>query len=119
MTTIEKFLEKAKRLEVDTFRRLPDLRRHHVPFTGTPRKHPHDDDKIILIVDPFSTQTFFYEFNTQDVQGVEVLPSLVNMEGESVTMVRVWVKKGSLALKTTPFVVEDTSREFKKTNPID
>ncbi len=107
--TIEKFLEKAKKLELEAYKKFPDLTLNHVAFTGAPQKHPHDDDKIVLIVDPFSTHTFYYEFNTVDIEGVEMLPSLVTLDGESITMVRVWVQKGSVGVKSFPFVVEDTS----------
>jgi len=112
--TIEKFLEKAKKLELEAYKRFPDLRIDHVAFTGAPRKHPSDDNKVVLIVDPFSTQTFYYEFKADDIEGVEALPSLATMDGESITMARLWVKKGSLGVKSIPFVVEDTAQRQKK-----
>ena len=107
--TIEKFLEKAKKFELDTYKRVPDLRENHVAFTGSPRKHPVEEDRIILIVDPFSTQAFYYEFRLGDIEGVEMMPSQATIDGESITMARLWVKKGSIGLKSTPFVVQDTS----------
>jgi inorganic pyrophosphatase len=106
---IEKFLEKAKKFELEAYKRVPDLTLNHVAFSGAPQKHPHDEKKIILIVDPFSAQTFYYQFDMADIGGVEVLPSLVTVEGESLTMARVWVKKGCIGLKSFPFVVADTS----------
>jgi inorganic pyrophosphatase len=117
--TIETFLEKAKKFELEAYHKIPDLRVDHVAFTGAPRKHPFDDDKIVLIVDPFSTQTFFYEFKISDIEGVEVLPNLATLEGESVTMARLWVKKGSVGVKSIPFVVEDTSKIQKKMKPVE
>jgi inorganic pyrophosphatase len=108
---IKKFLEKAKRFELDSYRKFPDLIFNHVPFSGAPQKHPYDNNKIILVADPFSTQTFYYEFNMADVEGIEELPSLVTVKGESVTMARLWVRKGRIAVKSTPFVVEDTTKE--------
>ena len=117
--TIETFLEKAKKLELETYKRFPDMRVDHVAFTGSPRKHPLDEDKIVLIVDPISTQTFFYEFKTDDVAGLEVLPNLATLEGESITMARLWVRKGSIGIKSIPFVVEDTSKSEKQMRPLD
>jgi inorganic pyrophosphatase len=114
--TIETFLEKAKKFEVEAYKRFPDLKLNHVAFTGAPQKHPHDDNKIVLIVDPFSTDPFYYQFKTADIEGLEVLPSLVTAEGESITMVRVWVKKGSVGIKSFPFVVADTSQAEKKSS---
>ena len=116
---IEKFLERAKRFELEAYKRLPDLTLDHVAFSGAPQKHPHDEKKIILIVDPFSTQAFYYQFDMADIGGVEILPSLVTVEGDSVTMARVWVKKGSLGLKFFPFVVADTSQGQIKSTPVD
>ena len=109
--TIEKFLEKAKKFEVEAYKRFPDLTLNHVAFSGSPQKHPYDEKKIVLIVDPFSASAFCYEFKMDDIEGVEVLPSLVTAKGESVTMARVWVKKGSLGVKAIPFVVADTSQK--------
>jgi len=115
--TIEKFLEKAKRFDVQAYRTSPDLILSYVPFTGAPQRHPYDKNRILLVVDPFSTQAFYYEFNMVDIEGIERLPSLVNMEGESVTMVRVWVKKGSIGVKSSPFVVENIQDIRLKQSP--
>jgi inorganic pyrophosphatase len=104
--TVKKFLEKTKKFELEAYKKFPDLLLNHVPFTGAPQKHPYDKDKIILVADPFSTNTFYYEFDIDDIEGVEELPSLVTLEGESVTMLRLWVRKGSIGIKGMPFVVE-------------
>jgi len=92
-------------------RNIRDLIKTHVPFSGAPQRHPHESDKVILIPDPFSTHTFYYEFETEDISYVEELPSLVNMEGEAISMARIWVEKGSIGLRCSPFVVEDTARK--------
>ena len=106
-------LQKTETLAVEAFQRPKDsqkLRRSHVAFSGTPRKHRDDQGdsfRIILIVDPFSTNTFYYEFKIDDIAFVEELPNLINMDEEVLPMVRVWVKKGCVALRCTPFVVGD------------
>jgi inorganic pyrophosphatase len=105
--TIKKFLEKTKKFELEAYKKFPDLLLDHVPFTGSPQKHPYDKEKIILITDPFSTNTFYYEFNIEDIEGTEKLPSLVTLEGETVSMLSLWVRKGSIGVKAIPFVVED------------
>jgi inorganic pyrophosphatase len=38
----------------------------------------------------------------------EKLPSIANLEGEALTMVRFWVKKMSVEILCTPFLVEET-----------
>lgn len=86
------------------------LKDTHVSFSGSPNKHPYDSEKVILVIDPFSTNNFYYEFKKEDITYVEELPNLVNIDGETITMVRVWVKKMSLGIRCSPFIVEDTSK---------
>jgi len=109
---VEKLLENAHRFEIDTYKVPRDFRINHVAFTGMPEKHPHDEEKIILIADPFSKNVSYYEFHAADIKGVEELPHLVTAEGKSVKMCRIWVKKGSISIRSTPFVVEDTAGKY-------
>ena len=105
---ITKFLQEARQFEILTLHRShrrADLRDTHVPFSGSPHRHPFANDKFILVVDPYSS-TLYYEFNTDDIDFVEELPSIVNLEGDTMTMVLIWVKKKSLALRCSPFVVD-------------
>lgn len=105
LNTIEKF-------EIQAYRKSGGMdKKTHVPFSGSPRKHPWDPEKIILIVDPFTAGTFYYEFKIKDIGFAEELASMTNMDGESVTMARIWVKKKSVATQSTPFVV-DSIRHF-------
>lgn len=109
--TLTNVLQKAEKFELQAYRRSTDRRRisaTHVAYSGSPFKHPHNRDKVILVADPFSQNTHYYEFNTEDIVLAEDLPNMVNLENESVTMVRLWVKKGALALRCTPFRVDDT-----------
>lgn len=76
-----------------------------VSFYGSPRKHPYEKQRVILIADPFSEHPFYYEFNMEDVVTAEEQPSLSNLDGESVAMVRLWVKKKGIGLQCTPFIV--------------
>lgn len=109
---ITKFLQDPKKLELQPYdkgMRLKDLRKTHVSFSGTPHKHPYDNDKFILVSDPYSSNTYYYEFDHKAVDFIEELPSIVNLEGETVTMVLIWVKKMSLGLRCSPFLVDDTT----------
>jgi hypothetical protein len=105
--SIEKYLRTGK-LEVARYSPRKNLSKDHVSFSGVPRKHPYDEDKLLLIADPFSLHAVFYEFNLTDIVHVEELPSVVNEGGESARTARVWVKKGSFGLRYEPFRVEDT-----------
>jgi len=107
---ITTFLQQAKTLEIQTFKKHKDLKTlkaDHVPFSGSPLKHPYDREKVILLVDPFSGNSFYYEFKTDDISLVEELPNLVSMDGETIQMARIWVKKWRVGLRCTPFVVAD------------
>ncbi len=112
--SVERFLQKAKKLEVRAYKKSDTLAANNVSFTGAPQRHPYDEDKIILVADPFSTQRSYYEFSTVDIEGIEELPTSVTLGGKSITMVRLWVRKGSIGVRSTPFVVEDTTRRRLK-----
>ena len=108
--TITKHLKAPEKFEIQTYERPKDiatLMRTHVAFSGSPRKKPNDPKNFILVADPFSTNTFYYEFNTEDISYAEELPSLTSPSGETITMVRIWVKKMSIGIRFFPFRVSD------------
>jgi inorganic pyrophosphatase len=105
------FPEQSEKFEIQAYKPPKDLKslmKTHVAFTGSPQKHPFDSEKVILIADPFSTHTFYYEFRKDDITYIEELSNLVNPDGEAMARVRVWVKKMSIGLRSTPFLVDDT-----------
>ena len=109
--TSESYPQEAVKFQIQAYKKPKNihiLKESHVPFSGSPKKHPYDSDKVILVTDPFSTNTLYYEFNKDDISYLEELPNLVNLEGETITMVRVWVKKMSMGIRCSPFIVEDT-----------
>ncbi len=81
-------------------------RHTHIPFSGSPRKHPVEKEKILLIADPFTTNTFYYEFKIADIGFAEELSNMTNIDGDAVPMARIWVKKKSVAVRCTPFIVD-------------
>ncbi|MFZ5572754.1 MAG: inorganic pyrophosphatase Ppa [Thermodesulfobacteriota bacterium] len=111
--TITQILAQKEKFEIQAYGKpqgIQELRKHHIPFSGSPRKHPYDNNHVILVADPYSSASFYYEFRASDIACVEELPHIVNPDGEAVHMVRVWVKKRSVGLRCTPFLVEDISR---------
>jgi inorganic pyrophosphatase len=102
----------SEKFEIQAYKRpqnINDLIKTHVPFSGAPQRHPYEPDKVILIPDPFSTHTFYYEFEAGAISYVEELPSLVDIEGKAIAMARIWVEKRSIGMRCSPFVVEDTA----------
>ena len=106
--SMQKYLQTSPVFEISTHLSYSHYAKDCVAFTGTPRKHPYDAKKIILISDPFSTNTVFFEFKIDDVVHMEELTNIVTESGESVILVKVWVRRGSLGVRYEPFVVEDT-----------
>ena len=110
--SIRRYLGTEPLNEVARYSAASSFAADNVAFTGAPRKHPYDAEKLILVSDPFSAQTVFYEFRLDDVVHVQELPSLVTEGGESLAMVRLWVKKGALGLRYEPFIVADAMRDI-------
>ena len=84
------------------------MRKTHVAFSGSPQKHPFDSNRVILVADPYSTNTTYYEFMKKDISYVEELPNIVGLDGDAALMVRIWVKKRSIAVHSSAFIVDDT-----------
>jgi len=103
------FLSGTKeKFEIQTYGKDGNIDRNtHVPFSGSPRKHPYDSDRFILVADPFTPNTFYYEFKISDIGFAEELPSMTNIDGEAVPMARIWVNKQSIGIRSTPFVVDE------------
>lgn len=107
---INNLLKKVEKFEIEKYKKPKDrkmLIETHIPYSGSPHKHPYDSEKMILVIDPYYTGTFFYEFNKPDISFIEELPNMVNLDGEVYTIVRVWIKKKSIAVRCTPFIVGD------------
>jgi hypothetical protein len=107
------FPQEARKFEIQAYQkptRLKEMKKTHVAFSGSPMKHPGDLRKVILVTDPYSSHTFYYEFLSEDISFVEELPSVVDRDGKAVTMVRIWVKKMSLGVLCSPFIVAETSK---------
>jgi hypothetical protein len=116
---IDNFFRLKERLELKKYVKSDNVdKKHYIPFSGSPRKHPYEQTRVILIVDPFSENTFFYEFNIEDIAMVEELPSIANLKGDSVSIVRLWVKKQTIALQCTPFIV-DSFQDKERNKPPD
>ena len=105
------FPQEVKKFEIETYEKpknLKGLKKTHVPFSGSPLQHPHDPKKVILVPDPYGSSPFYYEFKSDVITFAEKLPSIVSLEGATIPVVRFWVKKMSLGMLCTPFLVEET-----------
>jgi len=78
-----------------------------VPFSGYPRVHPSEKDKLILVNDPFGSEPTVLEFKLEDILYVEDVPSAVTEAGEGVPLIKLWVKRGAVGMILEPFEVND------------
>ncbi len=101
---IDLLLRKSEKLEIDTYKKPPSFPANHASFEGTPRKHPYNSGRIILITKPFCKDVCYYEFKLSDVDGMEEMSNIVDQDGNSLPVVRIWVKKGHVAIKSVPFI---------------
>ena len=82
--------------------------RDAIPFSGYPRQHPSDKNKLILVHDPLGSYPTVIEFKIEDVLYVEETHQAVTETGEGVPLVKLWVRKGALGMILEPFEVKDT-----------
>ncbi|MDA8424636.1 MAG: hypothetical protein M0Z80_00735 [Treponema sp.] len=81
-----------------------------VAFVGTLRKHPYDGEKCLLIGDAGDREPAILEFRVADVEGMEELPSPVDETGQSRSLAKLWVRRGSFGIRYEPFEVENPPR---------
>jgi inorganic pyrophosphatase len=81
-----------------------------VTFVGHPRRQPNDSSKLLLVQDVPGNQPVVTEFNLEDVRSIETMPSPVTDSGETVQLVKVWVRRGAVGVVLEPFEVNDPPR---------
>jgi hypothetical protein len=86
-----------------------------VPFTGYPRQHPSDKNKLILVYDPLGESPTVMEFKIEDVLGAGELHSAVTKSGDTAPLVKLWIRKGAHGVILEPFEVDDPVRFVNKT----
>jgi inorganic pyrophosphatase len=89
-----------------------------VPFTGYPRVHTYEKNKLILVNDPLGPEPTILEFKLDDILYVEEIPSAVTETGEGVPLVKLWIKRGSVGMILEPFEVNDPAQVAEKSRII-
>ena len=92
--------------EITRYRSGEDYRREGVAYRGVVRKHPYDRTKLLLITSPFDDLSRFYEFRLTDVLHAEEDKCVTSESGESVEIMEVWIRRGSVAIALTAFEVQ-------------
>jgi hypothetical protein len=110
---ISSYLESLPLNEIAKYAKGPP--QNGVPFTGYPRQHPAEKNKLILVYDPLGANPAVMEFLLDDILYVEELHSAVTESGEGVPLIKLWVRKGSHGVILEPFEVDEPVKFIQKT----
>lgn len=111
--SVKQYLETLPLRHIIRYDHHVDIQKECIAFVGAPRKHPYDDDKMLLIVDAFTNNTIFYEFRLADIMEVDEESGIATDAGENLLLARIWVKRGALGLRYEPFEVDNPLKYFK------
>jgi hypothetical protein len=92
--------------------------REAVPFSGYPRQHPSEKNKLILVCDPLGLQPVILEFKMEDILFVEETHQAVTESGEGIPMAKLWIRKGSHGMILEPFEVTEDIKISGKSQAI-
>lgn len=105
---VQKLLDISKNYNIDRLRNVNYSEDYH-PFEGSPKRHPTNENILILITNPFEEIKHFFEFHLDTIGAVEEIGTMTS-ENNSAYLIRVWVKKGTIAVKSETFIVWSISR---------
>ena len=111
--SIRKLLDTAPLHDLIPSKSQGNYKKTCVAFSGAPRKHPYDQDKILLFTNPFTNNTKIFEFRIKDIGYIEELPNIGTDSGENLTTARVWVQRGSFGIRYEPFEVQDVPKYYE------
>ena len=89
-----------------------------IPFTGYPRQHPAEKNKILLVYDPLGASPTILEFKLDDLMFIEDVPSAVTQTGEGIPMIKLWVRRGAHGVILEPFEVNSPVHFAEKSREI-
>ena len=106
------FLQSLPHNDIAKFSKGPP--KNGVPFTGYPRQHPIENDKLILIYDPIGANPMIMEFKLGDILFMEELSAAVKETGESIPLIKLWIRRGARGVVMEPFEVDEPIRFIQK-----
>ncbi len=101
---VQKLLESNEQFTIDKKRNI-DLKEDFIPFEGSPKKHPSNDNILMLITNPFEENKKFYEFYMDTISAIEEIGTISSEDFKSAYQIRIWVRKGTMAIKSETFIV--------------
>ncbi len=103
MNYVQKLLEKSS-ANIDKIRNV-NLKEEYTPFVGSPKRHHSNEEILILVTNPFEQDKHFFEFYMDTISSIEEIGTITSDERKSAYQIRVWVKKGTMAVKSETFIV--------------
>ena len=97
---LEKFINK-NRLPVEA-----------VPFVGQAKQTETEPGKVLLRLNPLSSNDALVEFKTADILFAENIETVSRKDGTTFEIVKIWVRIGSVGIKLEPFSVQNFSKVF-------
>lgn len=110
------FIEAVPLGELASYKSDPPL--DAVSFEGSPRKHPYDPGKVLLLVFSGPGDPRILEFRLDDVVCVDQLASRVDSQGHSLAVSKLWLRRGSFGVRLEPFEVDTPLRPFKESETL-
>ena len=101
---VKRLLEISEQFSIDKIRNV-NLREEFIPFEGSPKKHPSNENILMLITNPFDENKRFFEFYMDTISAIEEIGTITSDENKSIYQIRIWVKKGTMAVKSETFIV--------------
>lgn len=107
-----KLLSEGRQMEIEQFSDTEKLHKEAIPYVGCPRKNEAEPSKIYLNPSPFMNHSSLLEFKIEDIIFIEDFETVSSADGLPTPLVKIWVKKGSIALKLDYFVVQEMPSSF-------
>ncbi len=109
-----KLLEEGQFYEVQRTRwKTDNLEEQAIAFSGSIRPH-YNPNMLLLLTHPLETRSSIFEFRLEDVLYAEELPSISRPNGVTVEQTRLWVKRGSPAMRMQPVRVGEIDDEHSE-----
>ncbi len=74
-------------------------------YEGSTMCHPYEEDKFLLVTNPLTDDATFIEFKKSDLLFAEERSSITSENGESIKIVKVYMKLGGIGIRYEPFVI--------------
>ena len=101
---VQKLLEVSKKYDIDKIRNI-NYGKDYVLFEGSPKRHPTNENVLILIANPFEDNKKYYEFHLDTISAIEEIGTIISDDNKSSYQIRIWIKKGTMVVKSETFIV--------------